>query len=352
MLALTGAGGLAVSAAATGFFLRSRPATARSFLDEALDVMQAHSLKRKSIDWISFRTTAFEELGVASTVEQAYPVVRASLKRLGDNHSFMLTAAEFQQAAAGQFPGIMQTSPRSQRLHGSIGYVSVPGFVGFSDAARDFADALQTAIEAVDASDLIGWIVDLRANSGGNMWPMIAGLGPILGEGELASFIDADDDKTIWEYQEGRAMARDEHGLFGIFPPISVVQMRVSGAAYRLHRPNPAVAVLTGSHTASSGEALCVAFRGRPLTCSFGAPTFGVSTANGQFKLSDGSALYLTTSVMADRTGRRYGQKIEPDQLVAGENQDLGRDLTVRAAAAWLPSSRKGDIYSSKFTIA
>ena len=50
-------------------------------------------------------------------------------------------------------------------------------------AATDYAKTLQDSIRARDRVGLIGWIVDLRGNSGGNMWPMLAGVGPVLGEG-------------------------------------------------------------------------------------------------------------------------------------------------------------------------
>lgn len=45
------------------------------------------------------------------------------------------------------------------------------------------------------------------------------------------------------------------------------------------------VAVLTGSRTASSGEVVAIAFRGRPRTRSFGEPTVELSTANRTFLL-------------------------------------------------------------------
>jgi C-terminal processing protease CtpA/Prc len=35
----------------------------------------------------------------------------------------------------------------------------------------------------MDQGNLAGWIVDLRNNGGGNMWPMLTGIGSILGEG-------------------------------------------------------------------------------------------------------------------------------------------------------------------------
>ena len=98
-----------------------------------------------------------------------------------------------------------------------------------------------------------------------------------------------------------------------------------------------AVAVITGARTASSGEAVTIAFKGRARTRSFGQPTTGLSTANGNFPLSDDAMILLTTAIEVDRSGRRYGGKVDPDetQEAAGPNGDPA----MSAAAAWLKSA-------------
>ena len=55
---------------------------------------------------------------------------------------------------------------------------------------------------------------------------------------------------------------------------------------------------------------------GRPNTRSFGTPSFGVSTGNQTFPLSDGATLYLTTVALADRNGVTYNGRIEPDEVI------------------------------------
>ena len=171
-----------------------------------------------------------------------------------------------------------------------------------------------------------GWIVDLRANPGGNMSPMLLGLGPVVGSGVVGYFVDPDSAWTSWYYRAGEA---------GI--NLAPSGFRVS-APYELRRPDPPVAVLTGSTTASSGEAIATAFRGRPETRSFGAGTAGLSTGVAGIRLRDGAQIGLATSVFADRTRRVYGGVIEPDQPVGGtmrEDPSSG-DAGVDAAAAWL----------------
>jgi C-terminal processing protease CtpA/Prc len=88
---------------------------------------------------------------------------------------------------------------------------------------------------------------------------------------------------------------------------------------------------------------MAVAFRGRPRTLSFGEPTAGLSSANQTFPLSDGAQLFLTTALLADRTGRAYGGSLVPDVPVATAPEAPGRgrnvasrDAALAAALGWL----------------
>ena len=96
------------------------------------------------------------------------------------------------------------------------------------------------------------------------------------------------------------------------------------------------VAVLTGPRTASSGEAVAISFIGRPRTRSFGLPTAGLSTANRTYPLPDSSLIVLTVSVEADRNGKRYGYKIDPNEVVTPDSAT--GDVQLSRAVAWLKS--------------
>ena len=98
------------------------------------------------------------------------------------------------------------------------------------------------------------------------------------------------------------------------------------------------MAVIYGERTASSGKAVAVAFRARPLTRSFGVPTAGLSTANAGFTLSDGGTIYLTVAVDGDRSGTLYGESLQPDERVVWSVIDPTStgDGAAQAATAWL----------------
>jgi C-terminal processing protease CtpA/Prc len=150
-----------------------------------------------------------------------------------------------------------------------------------------------------------GWVVDLRGNGGGAMWPMLAVAAPLLqGDGVIGAFIDRDGGRIPWWLR---------HGLVGTgwWP-----QARSSGPS-ELRGP---AAVLTDGGTASSGEAVAVAFRGLTRVRSYGAATHGFSTANESFPLPDGARLLITGAQFADRTGTVYEGPLRPDtEVVEGD---------------------------------
>jgi hypothetical protein len=290
-------------------------AQAQAYLEEALALLQAHSINRFTVDWPDFRSTLFAQASGAQTTAATYPAIGAAVGRLGDGHSTFRGPNGFVHTPRTRSCFAPAVSPPA--LPSAIGYVRVPAFGGVGDPAAVFAADLQRAIMAADRDDLVGWIVDVRGNGGGNMWPMVAGIGPILGEGVIGFFIDPTGVENVWEYRDG---ASTDNGA---------VQQRVA-APYQLRRPRPRVAVLTDGAVASSGEATVIAFKGRPDTRSFGAPTCGLSTAVEQYPMSDGATLNLTISVMADRSRTKYGHAVAPDEVVSDPT------LTVDRAIGWL----------------
>ncbi len=304
---------------------------ARTYLTSALDVMQTYSFYRSKIDWSSLRASAFAaaEAAQAQTPASTYPAIRAALAALGDHHSFLQPPASA-SLALSLHPA---DSLDGEIVGGKYGYIRVPTYAplngGTSAQATAFADTLQALVRATDAKSPCGWVVDLRRNSGGNMWPMLAGVGPIVGEGDnVGAFVDANGNVTKWFYVAGASGTTN-----GLTRQIAAA---VDRAPYVLRNANPPVAVLTDNRTASSGEAIAVAFRGRPSARSFGNATTGVPTANSAHQLSDGAVIWLMVALDMDRTGRQYVDPIPPDESIATTSGPATDDNVVTAALAWL----------------
>ena len=293
--------------------------TALAYLNEVIGVMQDNSIHRATINWTAFRASVYAAAAPTQSGTQILPGITKALALLGDGHSSYT-------AASGTFLFVPKRTckasgaPLPAGIPPNIGYVQVGAFSGTAAQATAFANAIQNTIRSADRDDLIGWIVDLRGNGGGNMWPMLAGLGPVLGDGLLGWFIDPLGAEVPWQYHDGASWTG------------AAAAQRVD-APYTLMKPNPRVAVLVDNGVASSGEATFIAFRKRANTRSFGVATCGLSTANTGFYLSDGALLNLTVSVMADRAKTEYGDQLQPDEIIDGQA------LPVERAIAWLQTA-------------
>ncbi|WP_299365937.1 S41 family peptidase [Winogradskyella sp.] len=274
---------------------------ASEYLDELINIMSNNALHRNTIDWDNFREEVFSEAGAAQTISETHNAIRKALILLGDNHSFFITVEEsyiFSNGIPcnGDYESV-------SGLPDTIGYVKVNGNFLSDQTNIQLANEIQDQIIEQDNPNIEGWIVDLRDSGGGNMWPMLAGIGPILGEGTAGYFSYPDGTFLEWSFEDGAAKFNNSIAL----------QLYNS---YHLITPNPKVALLIDNGVASSGEAIVVSFLGRPNTKTFGASsTCGLSTGNTSFSMSDGAFLYLTTSNMADRNQQIYGQAIAPEQL-------------------------------------
>lgn len=319
--------GLEVRIVATDSLGEPTPAAVR-YVDSALKILREHALNRAAIDWASLRTTALEYARGASSAADAHLAVRFAVRELGDRHSFLqsprVSVALRDTPVANARTGVPLAAAEGRALRGGVAYLSVPAFAGGTPAHQvEFAESLKNIIQAHDSAATCGWVVDLRQNSGGNLWPMVTGLGPLLGDGELAASVYPDGRRVgIW-YRDGQAG-------FGDY-----VQLRVP-VPYRSAAAKP-VAVLLGPATASSAEVLAVGFRGRPATRSFGAATRGVSAGNRTFALADGASLLLTVAATSDRDGQVFAGPVPPDEPIGRGTAGAGADDPVLTAAVdWL----------------
>lgn len=317
--------------------LLAAPDSARMVLDAALDAMQAKAYYADRVDWPGVRARAYARAAGAQTPAETHPAIREALAALGDGHSFLLAAdpPPAQTPVAGTKaapPHAYLTAGVVSRLietpAGSVGYVRVPSFMGGGADAERFADSLLAAVRRADEGRPVGWIVDVRLNGGGNVWPMLAGLAPLLGNGVVGGSINVGSTRD-W-------MALDGPAATYVTADTTLEVIRTT-SAYSLAAPRAPVAVLTDRATGSSAEAVALAFVGRPGSRRFGEATAGASSSNEGTELPDGSVLVITTGLMTDRTGKAYGVRIEPDEDVA-DDPATEADETLGAAQAWLLS--------------
>lgn len=231
----------------------------------------------------------------------------------------------------------MDPIPTARVTGTGIGLLDLPGHSGDGTLSDDsnYADRLETAFKKLEADGTRAWIIDLRRCDGGNMWPMLAGLTPLLGKGTYGSFVDPVD-RIWWDWgfngTELTSMRRDD--------PNENYTMQELPEWQPLQRTDAPVAVLTSKVTASSGEAVAISFIGRANTRLIGEPTGGLTSANHLHELSDGAWLLLAETYEADRTDRIYEAGIQPDEVVEIDWTVINEpnDLVIAAAEKWLQS--------------
>lgn len=296
--------------------IESMAPVAKNYLNEVISLMRNHAITKNEIDWGSLESEVNALAANSQTIPETYPAIVKALELLNTNHTFLVNNLGETVAFVSDIV-CKDEFELDEPVVSGIGYIRVDEFLSTDDGgALQFAKKIQQDIANQDSAEITGWVVDLRNNSGGNMWPMIAGLGPLMGEGTHGYFIDADELITEWGYNDGTAYANN----------IDVVTIE---EPYVIVNPVSKVAVLSSQRVASSGEAVLIGFKKQTNVRIFGQDSCGLSTANRLFELSDGSRLFLTTSVMADREQKKYGGIVTVDQSESIEE-------TLNKALDWL----------------
>lgn len=276
---------------------------AAKYMNDAFDIIEENSIKRYQINWSELRTECTNSAKDAQIPKDTYLSIKCALFRLNDNHSILIPPG--QSSVTGMATETYLPPPDAKMIQNRFGYIRVPGYSGSQQNL--FGSDMQKQIRTIDSKHPCGWIVDLRGNGGGNMWPMLIGIGPILGEGIAGSFIAVNGNQEKWAYQDGK----------GLINGIAVAE--VTGQPYSLTNPDSPVAVLFDSSTMSSGEAIAISFIGRPNTRSFGNNSKGLTTATKGYPLSDGAIILLADAFDADRNGKVYEHAIVPDVQVEND---------------------------------
>lgn len=287
----------------------SVPNEVSNYLTETLDLLQENSVNKNKIDWKEFKIDVFKKAENAKIIEDTYPAISYAISKLNDNHSYFRPITELEANIENKpLPELAdEITPND------IGYIRIPFCIGTENEYNDYISEIRAKIEKQSQNELKGWIVDLRGNFGGNMWPMLLAIEPLLGNGILGYFVDANENYDAWKIIDGKAYIGDQ----------LIMETNISS---KQDLSNHFLVVLTDNQTASSGEALAVAFKLREKSKSFGQPTYGVSTGCVSHELSDGSFINLAESIFADRTKTKYGLKIKPDFEV-DENETLNAGI-------------------------
>lgn len=293
------------------------------YIKQLSKIVKNNSIYSDSLNWEVINDELSHLSKGLKTTEDAKVLalyIKEKLHEVGDNHS---TFYDKTRASNYSVESIDGRQPFSKLLKNNIGYIYIPGFASTSDTTSvNFANKIQSLIKELDTQNEIeGWIVDLRENDGGNMFPMIAGLGPLTGEGTLCHYIDNNISYKLY-YTNGATGVGKGESMLKVKKP------------YLLRNQNVPIAVLVSSMTASSGEMTAISFIGKPKVKLIGQPTGGYTTLNRTYKLFDGSEFNLAIGCVSDRNNNKYLGKIQPD-IVVDEKEDI-----INVAQDWINKNK------------
>lgn len=305
-------------------FAEPEPA-AKTYFDYALELIRLHHRKSAQADWPKITAEAQTAMADAKLPKDTYPAIRQVLGKLNEPHSFLVEPSAVPGAGGGtaatqKGPATEPPMPVWQMEARRIGVLTLPELNTLGEQGQkggfEYTSMVREGLKTMDKGKVCGWIIDLRQNIGGNMWPMLWGLDPLLGPSPFGAFLLIDGRTEQWVRAKGHLFPTSEN--LPETPP-----------NFQLKHDDAPVAVLVGPKTASSGEMIAIAFIGRKDTRTFGNPTAGFTSANKVYPLSDGAFLVLTESSVSDRLGREYAGPIIPDEQVAD-------DKAKSAAMKWL----------------
>ena len=250
------------------------------YVKKAIRIMDKNGIYAQGPEWEKAKQTALT--ACPANLEEAQEIVAQAGKVAGGKHTFLMTSDEVVTNDTSEW-----AMPTVELMENGIAVIKLPRFSGNAEDGIEYANTVLKGL----SDDLRGVVIDLRGNSGGNMYPMIAAIHRFLPDDILLKFTSRKKPITINKYYILNSTCIDEQG--------------------RIECP---VALLTDDWTGSSGEAVMLCFRGLDYSRTFGIPTAGYASANKTYPLPDGSMLVLTIGEDVARTGEVFcDDPIAPD---------------------------------------
>ncbi|WP_017582352.1 S41 family peptidase [Nocardiopsis valliformis] len=291
------------------------PPSPQRYADVALELME-RGYYADGAEWEAAREGVLEAAEGADSYADLHGVLAEAADAAGGSHTFFLTPGE---AADRVGESTSEFRAPTVTVDGGVATVVVPELGSVSgELQQRYADEAAADIAAA-APEVCGWIIDLRENTGGNMYPMLSGLSSLLPNGAAMQF------RMAAGTEMGVTVQDDGVGMNGN----SVISVEETPKI-----TDQPIALLQSERTASSGEAVLTVFRGLDSVESFGEDSAGYTSGNSVHTLYDGAELVLTSGVYVDRDGVNLNEEpIRPDHSTDAADED---------ARAWLADADCG----------
>jgi carboxyl-terminal processing protease len=287
-------------------------AEAREYLEFALAKIRTFDFYAREADWPSLEQGAYLRASGAADSSDVYPAIRWVLRSLGDGHGFVFPSDELDDLE-GFFH---RTTQPSARLVGQVAVLRLPsfGWAPQTRAAHQYVAAAWRALRTMTPS--CGWVLDLRNDLGGDVFPMLGAVASFLDVGKPLGGLSASGDVDWVRVHEGAMRVSFRGGTheqtFDYGRPPTITPRRV--------------AVLIGPDTMSSGEATLVALLSQSGVRTFGLPTAGLAGSPKRITMPDGAELWVTVGIDVDAMRTPYPAAIAPGVQVGDKALAEARD--------------------------
>ena len=314
-----------------------------TMLDSIISVTKTNSLYADKLDWEKLSLEMHAMVKEQDSLEAIIPPVEYMFKQLEDFHgALFLNMRRYNSYYKTEYHYPTDTKVlskiresnaivESKMLKEKIAYLKIPTFNIFGREQIDESTRkLREHICKLKAQNPQGWIIDLRTNMGGNMYPMFAGLGELLPNIKLSG-----DTKDGANYQ---SEWYNEDGNFHMWnSPMTDVKLLCSEEG-KNENEQVKMAVLAGRYTSSAGEAVASSLKGQKNMRLFGEITSGWSSTTGYFVIAENVFITPTVAWYMSLDKAVHKDGVHPDTLIVEEvNPDaLTEGKAFEAALAWV----------------
>ena len=300
------------------------------FVDKSIELIKLNSINTENIELI--KDELYSKCQNLNSLDNVAPLYEEVFKLLNDYHGNLTYKGKnygWKKAPSSSntyLKGKLNNEKTvfSRIIDKKVGYIRIPGNNDFAFKKVDsIANDILSHINNINSNKIEGWIIDLRLNTGGNMYPILLGLKEFIGNDIVfGGFKNSKNEFTgKWEVKNGKMLidnielVRSTHLDYPIKEDISII-------------------ILTSCYTASAGEMTAISLIGRKNTYLVGEPSANYTTAVQGFAINKSAGINLSTDYVVDRNFKIYKTSIEPDfSILAGDDlEDFTNDKKIHKA--------------------
>ncbi len=311
-------------------------------LDSIIELTKSNAYNSSNVNWEKLSDEMFEISTKFDSIEKIGKPAEHMFKTLGDFHGMLMYDYKVAYSYKPDNGGVPKDSLWSaitaakiklpyeieaRMIDNNIAYLEIvgTGVMQKKDIilARDY---IRETICSLKRNQPDGWIIDLRCDTGGNMHPMMAGIGQLIPNADLGG--DTKDGETFfnkWSLKNGNFL---ENGYANYPEPLKCEELQ----------NEQRIAVLISRYTASSGEVVASSLKGQNNIKLIGEKTAGLSSTNGWHVLSDKWVLAPMIGYFMSKDKTVHNNGVVPDIEVKEDLnlENLFEGIMIERALDWI----------------